>query len=550
MKDFLKKYRVIGVVLACVVVANVLVHLRVYRWDLTDDKLYSLSEASKALLRKTDAPIEVTLLLDGDLNAGFRRLKKATEETVAEMGVYGDVQCTMYDVQRISQDSLASMGLQPIVIHEREHNGKTVQTTVYPYVLMRYEGKSTVVSLLNNMRGRSGEENLNASIEQLEYGFMEALHRLQQTAPSRIAILGGHNEPNRYYTYDLEELLSQYFFVDRGSINGEGIDLHILDDYKAIIVANPQSGFGEAERFVIDQYIMRGGSVLWAVDGVRFSDEMLQSDGYTPITENELGIKEMFYHYGIQVYPALIQDIQCQTSLFNASSDPSQPNLQPVPWTYAPLLQTNPYHPISRNVGTVLSSFVSPIDAVNVEDSIDKIVLLYTSANTKLTVTPNEVNLNDINPDWDSFNRSHVPVAVSLEGRFPSTYAHRMIPEGVISDEPICKRGVPARQVVIGTGSVLMNEIQQRQPLPMGYDRYSGMLFGNRDFILNCVLWLTDSDGLLHLREKTVPLRLLNTKRAYDERSKVELISTICPVAMLLLLGGVIMIIRKRKYEK
>lgn len=551
LKSFWNKYRAIILVILCVVLANVLVQVRVFRWDLTDDKIYSLSEASKELLRKTDAPIEVTLLLDGELSSGFKRLRKATIETLEEMEVYAHGLKIKYlnvnEADKKTRENLVSQGLMPYEESQTEHNGKTVVINTYPYAIMAYKGDSVFIDLFKGV-GQTEEEALNASIEQLEYSFMEPLHLMQRTTIPRVAILEGHEEPDERYSYDLESVLSQYFRVDRGNINGDSVDAHILDDYAAIIVANPQATFGETERFIIDQYIMHGGAVLWAVDGVRFSEEMLQSKGVTPIIEHEIGIKDMLFRYGIRIEPALVQDIQCLTIPL-ASGSSQQSDIQ-IPWTYAPILQTNPYHPISRNVGAIMSTFVSPINAVNVEDSIDKIALLFTSTNTRLIATPNEVNLNDINPDWNTFTEQHVPVAVAMEGRFPSAYAHRMMPEGVISNEPICKRGVHARQVVIGTGSVLMNEAIRNQVFPMGYDRYRNHLFSNRDFIVNAVLWLTDGEGLISLRSKIVPLRLLNTKRAYDKRSTVETISTICPILILALIGGTVWIIRKRRYEK
>ena len=254
--------------------------VRPVRWDMTDDKHYSLSEASKSLLRQTDEPIEVTLLLDGDLNAGFRRLKKATEETIAEMDVYANLTLReFYDRPQDARSSGAlhpsregtelqdSLGLRPIVIHEREQNGKTAQTTVYPYAIMQYKGKRAVVTLLKNTRGLSGEENLNASIEQLEFAFMEALHLLQQTETPRVAILEGHGEPDEAHTYDLMSALSKYFQVDRGSlvesqkskdrdeVAQRPINIHILDGYKAVLIIDPQTPFSEQERFIIDQYI-------------------------------------------------------------------------------------------------------------------------------------------------------------------------------------------------------------------------------------------------------------------------------------------------------
>ena len=544
MKGYWKAILVLGLCGALLALS----HIRRVRWDLTDDRHYSLSEATKTLLKQTNAPIEVTLLLDGDLNAGFTRLKKATEELMDEMSVYADLSLTL--PSREGTELQDSLGLRPIVIHEREQNGKTAQTTIYPYALISYKGRGAIVTLLKNTRGLSGEENLNNSIEQLEYAFAEALHRLQQTELPRIAIIEGHGEPDERYVWDLEQTLSQYFYVDRGAIiiPEQGVDVHLLDGYKAIIIANPQTAFSDIERFIIDQYIMRGGTVLWVVNGVRFSNDVLQSDGFTPIIPLDLGITDMLFRYGIRINPALVQDLQCMTIPVNVSEDPQTPNLQPFPWTYAPLLLTSNSSPITRNTGQVMSTFVSPIDAVGGEDGIDKRVLLATSTATRVTATPGEVNLNDLQPDLEAFRYQYVPVAVSLEGTFNSAFAHRMMPDSIVSDEPIRKQSVATRQVVVGSGSIIMNEVERNQVLPMGYDRYNQIQFSNRDFIANVLLWLTDSEGLIQLREKTVALRLLNDKRAHDERARVQTISTISPIAILALLGGVIWIIRKRKY--
>ena len=548
----MRGYRFILLCILYSVLCTLNVQAWTLRWDLTDDKHYSLSEASKTLLQQTDAPVEVTILLDGDLNAGFRRLKKATEETVEEMSVYAAIRVNDRMSASLNDGMMRdSLGLRPIVIHEREQNGKTAQTTVYPYALMRYKGRQTVVSLLKNTRGLSGEENLNASIEQLEFAFMEALQGLTRTQTPRIAILEGHNEPDEAHTYDLTMALSKYFQVDRGMI---GTDAHMLDGYKAILIISPQTAFSDTERFIIDQYIMRGGTVLWALDGVRFSEQVLQQEGFTPIVALDLGLTEMLFRYGIRINPALVQDIQCLSIPVNVSTDPEQPNLQPMPWTFAPLLLTSEGSPITRGLGQVMSTFVSPIDAVGGEDGIEKRILLATSTASRVTASPAEVNLSDMNPDLNTFQYQYVPVAVSLEGSFGSAYAHRMVPEGVtVSGEglavsDIIKRSTKTRQVVIGSGSILLNEMQRSTPLPMGYDRYSGMQFSNRDFIVNALLWLTDSEGLIGLREKTVAMRLLNDHRAHEQRTSVQLISTISPVALLALVGGLVYIIRKRKY--
>lgn len=547
------KARNIVIVLFVVGLLNLLAYLFVIRVDMTDDKHYSLSEASIELLRKTEAAIDITLFLQGDLNAGFERLQRATKETIEEMSVHSDIHFSIEDLQSsYSKEEAERMGMRPIVIHEREQDGKTAQTTIYPYALIQYKGKKAVVALLKNTRGLSGEENLNASIEQMEFAFMEALSLLLQTETPRIAIIEGHGEPDDTHTYDLMTALSRYFQVDRGQISGIDsiVDAHILDDYRAILILAPQTPFSDQERFIIDQYLMRGGSILWAIDGIRLSEEVLQQEGFTPIIPLDLGLSEMFFRYGIRINPALVQDIQCLPIPVNVSSDPEQPNLQPMPWTYAPLLLTSQGSPITRNMGQVMSTFVSPIEAVGGEDGIEKRVLLATSTASCLTATPGKVDLNDMNPNIEQFKYQYIPIAVSLEGVFPSAYAHRMMPDGIASDEKIRKQSTPTRQIVIASGSIVINETQKGQILPMGYDRYSGMQFSNRDMIVNCLLWLTDSEGLINLREKDITLRLLNDKRAHDERLTVQLISTISPIAILALVGGVVMIIRKRKYQK
>ena len=376
---------------------------------------------------------------------------------------------------------------------------------------------------------------------------MEALQGLTRTQTPRIAILEGHNEPDEAHTYDLTMALSKYFQVDRGMI---GTDVHMLDGYKAILIISPQTAFTDTERFIIDQYIMRGGTVLWAIDGVRFSEQVLQQEGYTPIVALDLGLTEMLFRYGIRINPALVQDIQCLSIPVNVSTDPEQPNLQPMPWTFAPLLLTSEGSPVTRGLGQVMSTFVSPLDAVGGEDGIEKRILLATSTASRVTASPGEVNLSDMNPDLNTFQYQYVPVAVSLEGSFGSAYAHRMVPEGITGNEAIRKTSTKTRQVVIGSGSIVLNELQRSTPLPMGYDRYSGMQFSNRDFIVNALLWLTDSEGLIGLREKTVAMRLLNDRRAHEQRTSVQAISTISPVALLALVGGLVYIIRKRKYEK
>ena len=536
------KVRVGILILVALVLMNVLVHQLVCRWDMTDDKRYTISHPTKELLRSLDSPLTVTVLLEGELNAGFTRLQKAASELLSEFSIY--------TTERIDSRPLGAslvQGLDPIVIHERTHKGKMAQTTVYPYAIVEYKGKKRLVNLLQNQRGLSGEENLNNSIENLEYSMVEAIRGLAQTKVEKVVFLEGHGELEEHDVYDLTQLLAQYYQVDRGCLGNEA---GVLDGYAAVIIADPQLPFSEEDKYILDQYIMQGGRVLWVVNGVKFSSDFLASQGATPIVALDLDINDMLFRYGVRIRHGLVQDLQCLPVPVDVSTNPQQPNWQPMPWTYAPLLLTSQQSPITRNIAQLTATMASAVELVGGEDGIRKEVLLATSSASKLTAVPAQVNLSMGVDDEQSYQYAYIPVAVSLEGEFSSLYAHLGAPESIVASAPTRKASVPTRQIVVAAGSAIRNEWQQNQPLPLGYDRYTKTRFGNRDFMLNAVLYLTDNEGWLQLRQKEITLRLLNDKRAQTARIQAQVMSMVIPLAILGLLGGVIVLMKKRKYVK
>ena len=536
------KVRVGILILVALVLMNVLVHQLVCRWDMTDDKRYTISHPTKELLRSLDSPLTVTVLLEGELNAGFTRLQKAASELLSEFSIY--------TTERIDSRPLGAslvQGLDPIVIHERTHKGKMAQTTVYPYAIVEYKGKKRLVNLLQNQRGLSGEENLNNSIENLEYSMVEAIRGLAQTKVEKVVFLEGHGELEEHDVYDLTQLLAQYYQVDRGCLGNEA---GVLDGYAAVIIADPQLPFSEEDKYILDQYIMQGGRVLWVVNGVKFSSDFLASQGATPIVALDLDINDMLFRYGVRIRHGLVQDLQCLPVPVDVSTNPQQPNWQPMPWTYAPLLLTSQQSPITRNIAQLTAPMASAVELVGGEDGIRKEVLLATSSASKLTAVPAQVNLSMGVDDEQSYQYAYIPVAVSLEGEFTSLYAHLGAPESIVASAPTRKASVPTRQIVVAAGSAIRNEWQQNQPLPLGYDRYTKTQFGNRDFMLNAVLYLTDNEGWLQLRQKEITLRLLNDKRAQTARIQAQVMSMVIPLAILGLLGGVIVLMKKRKYVK
>lgn len=536
-----KEWYIWGAVVLLLAVGAVLSRVWVIRVDMTDDKHYTLGRPTRQLLRQLDEPVEVTLYLDGDLNSGFRRLRSATEETLDEFHVYAPIRRHRFDPETEKMPE----GMQPTIVHERQHNGKTAQTPVYPYAKVSYKGRYTLVGLLNNNRQLSGEENLNASIENIEYTLTEAISELTRKSTPRVAFIEGHQELPEPRVADLTQQLSRHFQVDRGRI---GHEPEALLPYRVLIIADPQTPFSEEDKYCLDQYVMQGGRILWVLNGVQFSDEVLSQSGFTPVLPLDLNLSDMLFRYGIRIQPALLQDVQCLPIPVNVSADPEQTNLQPMPWYYAPLLLTSQESPVTKNVTQVSCSFASPIEAVGGDDGIMKDILLATSTASRVIPTPAEVDLGDMDPDLNTFKYRYIPVAVALQGEFPSIFAHRIMPDSIRTALEKRDMSLETRQIVVASGSIIRNETEKGQALPVGYDRYSGMQFGNRDFLMNAVLYLADNEGLIALRQKKIDLHLLNQKRAYERLTAIQLISTLVPIALLAIAGTVVLLCRKRKY--
>ncbi len=518
-----------------------------FRVDLTDDHRYSLHPATISLLQQLDQPVSATLYLSGDLNAGFVRLQRATIDLMEEcQNRYPSWEIETKIPDETEQKRLLQAGCTPILIHERERDGKTIQTPCFPYLKIEYGDKKTYVNLLQNVRGRSGEQNLNQSIENLEYAIAEDLHLLKQTTTPRIAFLEGHGELPEQNVYDLSLSLSRYFQIDRGVL---GTSADELNDYQAVIIADPQQAFSEKDKYILDQYVMQGGHILWLVNGVMFSQDALSSQGFTPAIRLDVNLDDLFFKYGFKVRPAIVQDLQCLQVPVNVSANREQPNYQPVPWFYAPLLLTSERSSITRHLGQVSSVFASPIEVLPV-DSLRYEVLLATSSDTRLIGVPAKVDLVDFNPDPNEFQYRHAPVAVALEGRFASLYAHRQAPREITNPGPTTSYSPITKQIIVGCGNIIRNEWAEGQPLPLGLDRYSQMTFANKDFLVNAVLWLTDTEGLIELRQKQVALRLLNTQQAQTHRTTIQCVSTLVPVGILAILGTIVFFVRRNKYSK
>ena len=534
-----------------------------FRIDLTSEKRYSISQPTKTLLKKANAPLKVSIYLEGDLNPGFTRLKNSAKNLLDEMSVYA---AEGIDMEFINPSTAATQaereqkyleleaeGMTPTAIYERDKEGKSIQKIVFPWVKMTYGNKTVVVNLLKNIRGLQGEENLNISIENLEFEITDGIRRLINSQVSKIAFIEGHGELNEAETYDICKVLSRYFQIDRGTL---ATDATILAEYKAIIIAKPTQPFSESDKYIIDQYIMNGGKVLWLMDGVRVSMENLSTTGISPAIALDLNLDDLLFKYGIRIQPVLLQDVQCASVPVNIAPEGAQPQFEPTPWFFAPLLLTSSQHPISKNITEVRSEFVSTIEVVGENNNTKASLLLATSDNTHVFSTPASIDLSETHDTKDKnyFNMSYMPVSVLMEGEFESNFANRMRPKEITNAFPLLKKSLKTRQIFVADGDIIRNETNgiasDSTTLPLGFDRYMNQQFGNRDFIANAVLYLTDDEGWIDLRSRSLKLRLLNKQLVNNERLTIQLVSILTPLLLLAIFAVLYNILRKRKYTK
>lgn len=548
---------IIGSIVALIVLSG-LFHFRI---DLTSDKRHSISRQTKELMRGIDKPIDAVIYLTGDLNSGFLRLKKSTIEMLTELNAFSksNINVRFHNPSEAESAALREQnflelekrGIIGTAVYDKDKEGKAIQKVVFPWVELSYEGKTIPVNLLENDPALSGEENLNISIENLEFELTDAVRRLTKKDVDKVAFLEGHGELNELETYEISKSLSRYFQIDRGVI---GTDAAVLDEYKAVIIAKPTEKFSEKDKFVLDQYVMNGGSLLWLVDGVQVSEESLTRSGTSAVMPLDLNLSDLLFRYGVRINPVLVEDVQSTLMPMNIAPKGEKPQFHPTPWVFSPLLLTSSEHAATKNIPPIKSRFASMVEPVGADKSITKTVILATSSNTHITPTPASISLAfmpDLK-DKNYFNLEHVPVGAILEGSFPSAFANRMAPPEIDPIPKIIKSGKKTRQIVFADGDIIRNEVvlqdDSLQTLPLGFDRYTGQQFGNNELITNAVLYLTDKDGWMKLRSRTIPLRLLNKSKVYEQRVQWQIINVLVPIILLLLLGIIYQIHRKRKY--
>ncbi len=544
------------------------------RLDLTSEHRYTLSDATKKMLRGLDDVVYFKVYLDGDFPAGFKRLRNETRDMLNEFSAYSNkIQFEFIDPSgnpdkqkrnKLYQQLVAS-GLNPTDLQVKTNEG-TSRQVVFPGAIVACKNKELPLELLNSQVGVAPEEVLNNSVQQLEYNISSVIRKLSVPVKPKIAFIYGHGEISALETADIRHALSDYYTVERIKINGHVNSLAENDNqdshkgksrniYKAIVIAGPDSAFSENDKFIIDQFVMRGGKVLWLIDPVSASMDSLKRSQQTVGIANETNLEDQLFNYGVRLNSNLVVDINCLPIPMVTGMTGNQPQTTFVPWIFFPVIIPTSQHPIVRNMNAIKCEFASSLDTIQ-KPGIKKTYLLTSSQYSHTLMAPVMISLNMArqDPDPSQFTQPFQQVGVLLEGRFESVFLNRIPPAVNDHHKGFLSKSEKTSMIVVSDADIIKNQFTTGkdgyQPLPLGYDKYTQQSFGNKDFIMNAINYLCDDSGLISARSRELKLRLLDVTRVKTEKLKWQMINTILPILMVLLFGFVQYYLRRRRYGR
>ncbi len=539
------------------------VHTRV---DLTQEKRYTLSPATKKLVKGLHDKVSITVLLTGDMPAGFKKLSNSTKEMLQEFKELGgsNIQFKFEKAGEGLNDTakqnfqlhLDSLGLRPTNIKVKAKAGEAQEERlVYPGALVQYKDREVAIDLLQGQNMTGGVQSLNNAEALLEYKLARTIQKITTDTVPAIAYLLGNGELFNENVKDLIDgtLRQEYRF---GFLPIDSVPV-IPNVFDALVIVKPTQPFNNNQKLKIDQYIMHGGKVIWLIDRLYAEmDSLMRSHSDFVAYDRNLNLDDQLFKYGVRINGDLVQDLQCDKIPLVVGNYGNEPQMQLVAWPYFPTLSSYSGHPIAKNLDNVLSIFPNSIDTI--KNNIKKTVLLATSESSRIISTPAIVTLNSIKTEDDlkTFNQSFVPIAVLLEGRFTSLYTNRLSTGELDTLAGLYKQPFRAatekesKMIVVSDADIVANVVTQNEgPLPMGYNQFTHNQYANKDFFLNCVQYLTDSSGILETRGKDFTLRLLDTKKTEEDRGQWQVMNIGIPVVLVLLFGAVYQAVRKRKYQ-
>ena len=525
------------------------------RFDLTDDQRYTLSPAAKEIIAEIESPIIIDVFLEGDFPPEFQKLQFETRQLLEEFAAYNpNVKFNFINPLEDGGDATAiatefyQMGMTPARINVVE-NGRTTEAIVFPWAMANFKNESIAIPLLKSKIGATTEERVSSSIQNLEYAFADAFSRLVNPKKKKIAVMRGNGELEDAYIADFVRSLQDYYYTAAFTLDSVAVDpketLSELREFDLIIEAKPTEPYTEAEKYVLDQYIMSGGKALWMLEHVAMeTDSLFSAKGSAFALPRDLNLGDFFFKYGLRINPVLVKDIY-SAPIILASGRGSEATFNPFPWLYYPLSSSPSKHPIVNNLEAVRFMYANPIDTLNNE--IEKTILLSSSPSTQLVGTPQEINLDEIEakPDLSGYTDGEQALAVLLEGSFTSVFKNRVKPFEL--ENPIVN-GVPTAMVVISDGDVVKNELRQGEVLELGFDQYTGTTFGNKEFLMNSVNYLLDDTGLVDIRSKEVSIAFLNLEEVDENRTLWQIINLLGPLFLLAIFGLFFIYFRRKKY--
>ena len=521
--------------IAIILAVNALGSVKFARFDLTSEKRYTLTEGTRSMLRQLDDLVFFRVYLEGNFPAGFKRLRNQTREMLDEFRAYsGNLQYAFVNpLEAPDRDGLMDMlvqkGLQPTQLQVREDDA-TSQQIIFPGALVSYRGKEVPLKLLQDQVGKPAEDVLNNSGQALEYQLANTIRQLTATSRQKVAFLEGHGELENRYIADLANSLSDFYQVERLPLQN---NLAELLEFKTLIAAKPQIAFTEEEKFLLDQYIMQGGSMLWLVDPVFATMDSLVPPSFESIGMAwPLNLEDLFFRYGVRLNTDLLMDLRAAPIPVTTGMVGDRPQISLLPWYFFPLLDPVGDHKIVKNLNLVRSEFISSLDTVSA-GGIEKTILLQPSPYTRVVPPParEALELLQHQPDDQENQAGPRSVAVLLEGSFQSVFRNRLKPEVTLPEGmTLREESLPTAMIVAADGDLVRNQFGQGgQPLPLGYDRYSGETFANLDFIMNAVNYLADDSGILEARVKDVRLRMLDRTRINRDKIRIQLTNLLLP---------------------
>lgn len=529
------------------------------RFDLTSEKRFTLNEETKDLLENLDERVYIKVYLGGDFDAGFTRLRNETKEMLDEFRAYSknefdyefiDIydQKSEDDIVKV-QRQLYQKGIDPTEMRSKSEKGQT-KKVLFPGAVVYYKGKEGVWQIFEQQEGIDHATSLNNSIQNMEYSLSNCIRKLERPIRPRVAFIRGHHELDTNQTKDIYRALDEYYDVEYIRIKGR---VKALKPYAAIVLAWPDTVVNERDKFIIDQFVMNGGKVLWCIEPVYTNLDSLKLKGFTLGLGNNINLDDILFNYGVRINPELVQDMQCGAIPVNRGFKGGQPDWQLFPWVYKPLVLPVINHPIVKNLDLIRFEFAGTIDTVKAE-GIKKTVLLQSSKYSRTQAVPARVALamvsNRLNEKM--FDKGNRPMAVLLEGSFRSNYADR-ITDTIARDSAIAfkAKSVPTSMIVISDGDVIKNDFSYATMTinPLGFDKYTKQKFANKTFLLNCMNYLIDGPKLMSLRSREVKLRVLDRKKTDANPLQWKMYNVIFPLVIMVAIAYFLSWRRKRKFS-